>query len=302
MKFTIDLPLGLIEPEGEFQTAEAAASMGLALERAGASAGYVTDHPAPSSKWLHAGGHDATDPFTSLAFVAAATSTLKLHTNILVLPYRNPFVTAKSAATLQVFSRGRLILGVGAGYQRTEFEALGVEFTRRGALMDEALEVMNLAWRGGVVEKKGLTFEANGVEPRPLPKPLPKVWIGGGSDKAVERAARWGDGWSPFFTAPGLSASNQASAIQSLDHLKEKIGRLKELREEFGRTGEFDICIGPQGGLRSTGREDVERYLDDLGRLAETGVTWTSAGLPHKSRQAYLDGAQWLGEEIIRRV
>ncbi len=86
VKFSLGIPLGVIEPAGEFQSQQAAARMGQALEAAGAAACYVTDHPAPLAAWLHAHGHDATDPFTSLSFVAAATRTLRLHTNVIVLP------------------------------------------------------------------------------------------------------------------------------------------------------------------------------------------------------------------------
>ena len=111
MKFTMGLPAGDITP-GEFQTADAIGEMASALEAAQVDACYVTDHPAPSAEWLHANGHDALDPFSSLAFVASATTKLMLHTNILVMPYRNPFLTAKAATTLQLLSEGRLILGV----------------------------------------------------------------------------------------------------------------------------------------------------------------------------------------------
>jgi alkanesulfonate monooxygenase SsuD/methylene tetrahydromethanopterin reductase-like flavin-dependent oxidoreductase (luciferase family) len=127
MKFTRDIPVGVITPD-EFQTAAAVREMAVAMEAAGVDACYLTDHPAPDAAWLHANGHDALDPFSTLGFIAASTVTLKLHTNILVMAYRNPFLTAKAAATLQMLSGGRLILGAGAGYQKAEFEALGVDF------------------------------------------------------------------------------------------------------------------------------------------------------------------------------
>ena len=122
MKFTMAIPLGDITP-GEFQTPQAVQEMSVALESAGLDACYVTDHPAPDAEWLQQGmGHDALDPFTAFGFIAASTTKLMMHTNILVMAYRNPFLTAKAAATLQVLSAGRLILGAGAGYQKVEFE------------------------------------------------------------------------------------------------------------------------------------------------------------------------------------
>ncbi len=301
MKFTLAIPIGEIAP-GEFQSAAAIGEMAQALERAGIDACYVTDHPAPSTEWLHANGHDALDPFTALAFVAAASTQLRLHTNIVVLPYRNPFVTAKAAATLQVLSGGRMILGVGGGYQKAEFEALGVDFHKRGALFDEALEVLRLAWSGGSVVKQGGAFNAVGNEPRPAPSPQPTIWIGGGSAKAVERAARWGDGWSPFFGAPTMTKLNQDSSIQSVEQLAEMIGRLRQLRAAQNKTDPFDFVIGPRTRIASSRPEQVEPYLGEVEALATAGITWCMVDLPHKSRAQYVENVQWFGEEIVPRA
>lgn len=301
MKFSVHIPLGVITP-GQFQTPEAVREMAQALEKAGVDACHITDHPAPDAGWLHANGHDALDPFTALAFVAAATSRLRLHTHVVVLPYRNPFITAKAAATLQVLSGGRLILGVGGGYQKGEFEALGVDFHKRGALTDEALEVMRLAWAGGAVAYKGMGFEAKGNEPRPVPSPPPTVWIGGGSDKAVERAARHGDGWCPFFAAPTLSEINRRTGIQSVEHLAEKVGMLRNLRTELGKTGPFDVAVGTHQRPKDLSRVEADRLIEEIGRFAEAGVSWTWIDLLHVSRVAYLDQVQWFGEEVVRRI
>jgi len=302
MKFTMAIPLGDITP-GEFQTPQAVREMSQALEAAGIDACYVTDHPAPDAEWLRQGmGHDALDPFSAFAFVAAATTRLRLHTNIVVMAYRNPFLTAKSAATLQVLSGGRLILGVGAGYQKAEFEALGVDFHKRGKLFDEALEVIRMAWSGGPVVYQGTHFNAAGNEPRPVPDPAPPIWIGGGSDKAVQRAAHWGDGWCPFFAAPTMSALNRDTGIHSVEQLGEKIAMLHELRAKAGRSGPFDIAIGPKARLGYGKSGGADAYLEAVGELAEAGVTWAMAEPPHASRQQYLENVQWFGEEVIARL
>jgi probable F420-dependent oxidoreductase len=300
MKFTIALPLGEITP-GEYQSMAAVREMAAALEAAGIDACYLTDHPAPSAKWLHAHGHDALDPLTALGFVAAASTRLLVHTNILVLPYRNPFLTAKMAATLQVLSGGRLILGVGNGYQIEEFDALGADFHKRGKLLDEALETIRLAWAGGAVVKQGMNWNAVGNEPRPVPDPAPPIWIGGGSDKAVERAIRFGDGWSPIWAAPNLSAVNRAAALNSVEELDAKIQRLHEGRARAGRTGAFDVAIGPRVSLRIGSRESADKMLAALDELAAVGVTWAMAELRHDSRASWLEAVQWFGEEIIAR-
>ncbi|MBV1689012.1 TIGR03619 family F420-dependent LLM class oxidoreductase [Novosphingobium sp. G106] len=301
MKFTVAIPLGDITP-GEFQTPDAVRTMSVALETAGIDACYVTDHPAPDAKWLHANGHDALDPFSAFAFVAAATTRLRMHTNIVVMAYRNPFLTAKSAATVQLLSGGRLILGVGAGYQKAEFEALGVDFHKRGKLFDEALKVIRQAWAGGPVEYQGTNFHAAGNEPRPAPNPSPPIWIGGGSDKAVERAARWGDGWSPFYAAPTMSQLNRDTGIHTVDQLGEKIAMLQGLRQQIGKTGRFDVAIGPKARLNYGHPGGADRFLEELRGLADVGVTWAMVEPPHPSRQAYIENVQWFGEEVVARL
>jgi len=301
MKFTVAIPLGDITP-GEFQTPGAVQEMSMALETAGVDACYLTDHPAPDAGWLHAAGHDALDPFAAFAFVAAATRRLRMHTNIVVAAYRNPFITAKLAATVQVLSGGRLILGLGAGYQKSEFEALGIDFHQRGKLFDEALAVIRMAWGGGPVRYDGLHFTANGNEPRPAPDPPPPIWIGGGSDKAVQRAAQWGDGWCPFFAAPTQSKLNQDTGIQTVAQLADKITALHALRADLGRPGPFDVAIGPQARLRYGENGGADAYLEALAALDAAGVTWAMVDPPHKSRTHYLECVQWFAENVINRL
>lgn len=295
MKFTAELPLGVIEPAGEFQSMAAVAEMAGALEKARVDACFITDHPAPDSAWLRGGfGHDALDPFAGLAFVAAASSRLMLHTNIVVLGYRSPLVTAKGAATVQVLSGGRLILGVGVGYQKTEFEALGVDFRRRGRLTDEALDLIRRAWAGEIVEP------AN--EPRPVPNPAPPIWVGGSSDKALDRAARYGDGWCPFYATPGMSKINAESGVQSDEHLRELIARLHDRRAALGQAGAFDIVLGPRMRVKAPTAETAEKFLAALGGLEAAGVTWATVNIAHPSRSAYVELVQWFGEEVVAKA
>jgi len=302
MKFCLYIPVGNVTA-GEFQSQSAIKEMTHALEQVNVDACCVTDHPAPSSAWLHANGHDALDPFTALAFVAAASSRLKLQTNILVLPYRNPFITAKAATTLQVLSEGRFILGVGSGYQEAEFEALGVDFHKRGRLTDEALETIREIWKGGSIVKKGAGFDAKGNEPRPAPNPAPKIWIGGSSDKALLRAANQ-DGWCPFFSIQHHSKLNQDTGIQSADDLKNKIDFILERRREQNRTDEFDVNIAfsSTDNFTHRTRDEADRFIDDLQQLKKAGATWITIKLPHPTRAAYIENVHWFGEEVIKRI
>ena len=115
----------------------------------------------PTTGW-HRGGHHALDPLVALSFAAAATSRVRLHTHLLVAPYRNPFLAAKGIATLDVLSGGRTIVGLGAGYLEGEFEALGIPFTERNQRMDEAIAAMRAAWTGTPTTFEGQFFHGVG--------------------------------------------------------------------------------------------------------------------------------------------
>lgn len=303
MKFATALPISHVKPKGEFQSGEAVREFSLAVERAGLSAATISEHPAPSADWLHNDptGHDSLDPFVGLAFVTAATTRLKVITNVVVLPYRNPFMTAKAAATLQVLSDGRLILGVGVGYQKLEFEALGVPFEQRGALTDEALETIRMAWKGGSVVKRGRHFHAAGNEPRPVPEPSPPIWVGGASDKALERAALWGDGWSPYFSTHASGLDAQHASMSSMEQFVEKLARVRQLREQHGRTGPFDIAVGSPFRPKGTTRSEADQFIEIGRQLQSNGANWIWLPMSGPSRAAYLERIAWFGEDIIAR-
>ena len=207
MQFSIQLPTDRVDRQKEFVSAAAIAEIACTAEAAGFNAGFVTDHPFPDDRWMRAGGHHALDPFVALAFAAATTERLRVMTNITVLAYRNPFLTAKAVATLDVLSGGRVILGVAAGYLKREFAALGTDFDERNELTDEALIAMKRAWTEGGIEMEGRHFTARGNSMLPLPvqKPHPPIWVGGNARRAIRRAVELGDGWIPFPTAASLA-------------------------------------------------------------------------------------------------
>lgn len=304
MKFGLVAPIARVDPPGEFQSGEAVRSFAAAIERAGVDGACLSEHPAPSAEWLRndPAAHDSLDPMTALAFMAAATERLILFTNVLVLPYRNPFLTAKAAATLQVLSDNRFVLGVGVGYQKAEFDALGVRFEQRGALTDEALETIRLAWAGGPVVKQGRNFNAVGNEPRPAPSPAPPIWVGGASDKAVERAARWGDGWAPYFSVPTHDVTVQRSSIASMDVFGERLDRLRDLRAAMGRSGPFEVAVGAPFRPKTTTRSDAERFIENARALEARGATWVWTPLPAPSRAAFIENLSWFREEIIEAM
>ena len=160
MRFSGQLATDRVTKGAEFTSATAIGEMARALEAAGFDAGYATEHPFPPDAWLASGGHHALDPFVSLGAAAAATERLRLHTNVLVLPYRNPFLAAKAIASLDVVSGGRAIVGVAAGYLEGEYQALGADFAARNDVADDALRAMKRAWSGASVRYEGCGYRA----------------------------------------------------------------------------------------------------------------------------------------------
>lgn len=136
------------------------------------------------------------EPLTTLAFLAGATSRIRLGVSVYVMPYRNPIVTAKIVATLDALSGGRAIFGVGVGWLREEFAALGQDARHRGRVTDEYLEVCRRLWRDEVAQFTGRHYTLPPVRtgPKPTQRPWPPIWIGGNSDAAIRRALALGDG------------------------------------------------------------------------------------------------------------
>jgi probable F420-dependent oxidoreductase len=305
VKFSFHLPVDKVSSPAEFLTGGAVAEIAREVEAAGFEACFVTDHPAPSTAWVERGGHHALDPFVALAFAAAATTRLRLHTNILVVPYRNPFLLAKSVASLDRLSDGRVILGMGTGYLRPEFDALGAPFERRADAAEASIELMKRIWTGESVYAEGVGFKAEGVSGRPTPlqSPHPPIWSGGNSTRALRRAVALCDGWSPFPVPAGAGGATRTEALGSVEDLAVKLRQLEGFRTEIGRTGPFDICMVPFTlGLRFGVRPEARELIDDLSGLAELGVTWAPISLPCRDREEAIANAQWFSGEIRPQV
>ena len=257
MKFTITHPMHRHPYNPELVSGEGIAKVAAAAEAAGIHGFGFTDHPAPSQRWLEAGGHDALDPFVAMGYAAARTTTLRLIPNIVVLPYRNPFVVAKSGATLDLLSGGRFTLAVGVGYLKREFAALGVDFDERAELFDEALDVIRAIWTTDDVDFDGKHFSARGItaHPRPVSDPHPPIWIGGNTGAARRRVADKGDGWCPFRGAgrprPRPRARRRSIRVEAL---ADGIDDLHRRLDKAGRDAStIDIVFSNfDGGSRQT--------------------------------------------------
>jgi len=154
------------------------------------------------------GGMPILEAFMTLAYVAAVTSRIRLGTEVLVLPQRQPVLVAKQVSTLDTLSGGRVRLGVGVGWQASEYEALGEDFKNRGARMDEALALLRACWSAPSIDFAGKHYQlrAMGMEPKPPQGCSLPLWIGGNSEAAYRRVGTYGDGWLGSRVADAASA------------------------------------------------------------------------------------------------
>jgi len=300
LKHWVTYPLISHPYDPAFVTKDALARFARAAEAAGFDGIGFTDHPAPSDRWLRSGGHDALDPFAALAFVAAITDRMLLIPNILVLAYRNPFLVAKAAATIDALSDGRFVLSTAVGYQRGEYNALGVDFDERNALFDEALAVVQGIWTTDQFAHEGLHFRASGQTVNPKPSRIP-IWIGGNSKLSRQRVADHGDAWNPFPAPAPLSAVTKTPKLDSMEDLALMLDDLWRRVDEAGRDrADMDIgfvnLLGPAPG---TDGFNIDQHLTGLDQMTSLGVTWNSVGVPGDSIDHAIDTLGHYGAEII---
>ncbi|CAJ1582965.1 LLM class F420-dependent oxidoreductase [[Mycobacterium] wendilense] len=284
MRFAITHPMHSHPYHPDVVSGAGITAIAAAAEQAGIHGFGFTDHPAPSQRWLEHGGHDALDPFVAMSFAAAHTSRLRLIPNIVVLPYRNPFVVAKAAATLDLLSDGRFTLAVGVGYMRKEFEALGVDYEQRAELFEEALRAIRAAWTTDDLSFEGKHFTARGItaHPRPVAQPHPPIWIAGNTAAARERVVRYGDGWCPFPAPPGLARTAKTAPIDSVERLRALIADLHARLEAAGRDpAAVDVAFSPFYP-KGPGDADfnADEFLAGLEELVGAGVTWVNIHIP----------------------
>ncbi len=302
MLISLGLPTDRLPACPELATADVIAKVSQRAESAGYDAVFVTDHPFPSAKWLNRGGHHSLDPFVALSFAAAATTRIRLQTNLLIVAYRNPFVAAHGLATLDSLSGGRLIVGVGAGYLESEFAAVGASFDDRGARTDEALLAITAAWRGEPMAMTGNGFVAtdNVLAPVPAQQPRPPILIGGNSTAAIRRAVTLADGWVPMPSPASASRMLSTPGIESLADLARRIAIAERIATEVGRTNPLQIWFTPWGvsGFdRSTW--DPGALRDELAGLDELGVSGITITLPGTTPDEYIAALDTFAEHII---
>jgi probable F420-dependent oxidoreductase len=273
---------------GPCASPKTAAAVARAAEQAGFESLWTGEHvivpdpqvpPSPVAP-----DYPMLDPAIALAFVAAHTEKIRLGTGIIILPQRNPVVLAKELATTDVLSNGRLIFGIGVGYLKPEFEAIGAPFDHKGARSEEYLAAMIALWSQPKPEFNGRWVKFKGVNtmPRPVQKPHPEIVFGGHSPEAFSRAARLAKGWYGF----GLN----------LDAAKKCIAGVKEACAKIGRNfAEIEISVTPSRGA-------ADPDLDAARRFADAGVSRLIL-LPRGNDQAsILTQVSEVGRNLIGKV
>ena len=218
------------------------------------------------------------DAIAYLAFLAGQTSTIRFGTYVYNIGLRHPFVSARAAATLDIVSGGRFDFGVGASWLREEWDAVGLDFSTRGARVDEALQVCKALWTEPTVEHHGRFFDFDTVafEPKPFQPGGPPVHVGGDGTPALRRVARFGSGWIPM--------------NHTLDQLPGSLATLVGLWEELGRQGRPEVTTSAPAGS-----------ADDVARAADAGIDrlivmpWT------RTREA-LDGIARFADDVLARA
>jgi len=225
------------------------------------------------------GGGDALEQLALMAFVAGKTRRLRLVSSVMIVPHRNPVVTAKALATIDVLSNGRLTVGVGVGWLREEFRALGApDFDRRGAVSDEYIRIFKTLWTTAPASYKGEFYAFDDIRclPHPLQKPHPPIWIGGHSRAALRRVARLGDGWHPVGANPAvpLPAAELRALLDELARLTEAEGRDPRALTISYKAPVYDLDrpVAP-GETRRPFTGSAAQLQEDVDTFARLGVS-----------------------------
>ncbi|WP_333890310.1 LLM class F420-dependent oxidoreductase [Mycolicibacterium gadium] len=303
MRFILTHPMHSHPYNPELVTGAGVATVAAAAERAGFTGFGFTDHPAPTQRWLDAGGHDALDPFVAMGYAAAVTSTLRLIPNLVVLPYRNPFLVAKSGATLDILSGGRFTLAVGVGYLKGEFAALGIDFEQRAGLVDEALELIGLVWTRDDVTFSGKHFDAAGITAHPRPAKRPPIWVGGNTVAARRRVVEYADGWCPFAAADALASFTKTAAMDAEAGLVAGLDDLRRRCDTAERDfASLDITFNGLPGTPGTPSFVADAYLREVDRLSRLGVTALSLTVPGDSVNRAVEAIEEFGSSVIEAL
>jgi probable F420-dependent oxidoreductase len=291
MKFGAVLPIWQL-------TVADAETLATRAEELGLDGIFVPDHIlAKPATTQHYGAHWP-DPFALLAFLAGRTRRLYLGASVIVLPYRNALVAAKSAATVDQASGGRFIFGVGVGWDQEEFVDLGLPFHRRGRMSNDYIRAIKAAWATDLPSYRGefLTFSGASFSPRPVQQPHPPIWVGGSpgaaSQASLRRCAELGDAWHPLSL--------------SLDDLERGYTTVREMAVRAGRhhapglapRNLLDLTDRPQGAGRAAFQGSFDEVAADVRRAKALGAEWLTFDLPRVDVHGMMRAMARLAKEV----
>lgn len=249
------------------------------------------------------------EQLTAATFIAASTSRLRIVTSVMVVPHRPAVLTAKILATLDYLSKGRITLGIGAGWCEEEFAAIGAPpFAERGAVTDEYMAVCKELWTADEPKFHGKYVQFQDVlfPPKPVQQPIP-IWVGGESGPALRRTARYGDAWYPIGTNPQFP-------MDTLERYKAGVAKLRELTEKAGRDPAavglaYRVSSNPEAqpkgtvdGQRKLFTGSAADWIGDIKALREVGVTAFDFGLFGQTLEATIDNIRRFRDDVVAKA
>ena len=258
-------------------------------EDAGFELAMMSDHVAVTPDVAELYPPPFYDPFTTLAWLAGLTEHIQLGTSIAVLPYRSPLLTARVVASIDQFSGGRFVFGVGVGWSRQEYATLGVPFDSRGVITDDYLAAITALWASDIASHDGphVSFREVHSEPRGARRPRPPIWVGGTSPIAIRRTVRFGDAWHPNNAEIGWL---RESGLPALRAAAEEAGRAQPA---FNPRMRLRLTDTPLDDDRRDGEGTLAQVLGDLEDLADLGAGYvildTNPDHPSERRPARED-------------
>lgn len=295
---TLELP-ALIQP---WESAVTGAQQKQAMKRAD-ELGYdmisVPEHFVIPRAHVELSGPFYFDATAAQGVIAGATERARIGSTITLLPLQHPVVMAKALSTIDWLSGGRMTVAFGVGWLKEEFDAIGVPFEKRGKLADEYLEAIIELWTAEWATYKGeyVSFEDMAFAPKPVQKPHLPIWMGGDSDAALRRTARFATGWIPFLTHPN-DLPGRLEFIKSQPTYREVPGQPFEVSCSLSalKIGEGHVPLDNEDSKMGT---SVQEIVDKINWLEQLGATITNAPIPPVgSFEEYLEKAQWVMEEI----
>ena len=262
-------------------------------EEVGYDSVWATDHVIMPTELREPYGQ-VLEPLTTLSFVASRTERLRVGTSALVLAQRNPVIVAKQAAALDVFSRGRLILGLGAGWAEKEFGFLNSEFRRRGEVFDESIRLMRSLWSEEVVNFDGEHFSIRNAIflPKPPGASIP-LWIGGNGSASIKRVIRLGDGWHPV----GLELAEFAAGASAIRKAREGVTVSMRMATDLRKKREsVHLPGGEKRAVVSGSSGEIRRQIDAYG---EAGLDYYCASIMHPTAEETVADIRKFALEVI---